>query len=74
VLVADDPEVTLRGAAAAAATAAGWYPSLRDAAAAFATPLTAVAPEGADAYDGLYHAWSAASEERVMARFDDLMG
>ena len=72
VLVADDPEVTLRGAATAAATAAGWHPSLGDAAAAFATTLTAVAPEGADVYDGLYAAWSEAESGRVLTRFADL--
>ncbi len=74
VLVADDPEVTLRGAAAAAATAAGWHASLREAATAFATPLTPVAPQGPDVYDALFAAWTAAAEERVLARFSDLPG
>jgi sugar (pentulose or hexulose) kinase len=73
VLVAEDPEVTLRGAGAAAAAAAGWYGGLREAAGAFATPLTAVEPECADAYDELYGAWAAAAEERVVARFSDLL-
>ncbi len=73
VLVAEDPEVTLRGAAAAAACAAGWFGSLRDAADGFASPMAAVAPEGAEAYDGLYGAWATAAEERVVARFTDLL-
>jgi len=73
VLVADDPEVTLRGAAAAAATAAGWFPSLRDAAVGFASPLTPVEPESADVYAARYAEWATAAEERVLARFDDLL-
>ena len=72
VLVADDPEVTLRGAAAAAATAAEWFPTLREAATAFATTLTAVAAEDADLYAGLYAAWSDAEAGRVLTRFADL--
>ena len=74
VLVADDPEVTLRGAAAAAAAAAGWHATLREAACSFATPMTAVAPVDSAAYEGLFDAWSAAAEARVLARFDDLTG
>jgi sugar (pentulose or hexulose) kinase len=74
VLVADDPEVTLRGAAAAAAVAAGWHGTLRDAACALATPLTAVDPEAAGLYAGLSDAWAAAAEERVVVRFKDLVG
>jgi len=73
VLVADDPEVTLRGTAAAAAAAAGWYPSLRESAVAFTSPMTAVMPEGADVYAARYEEWAAAAEERVVARFDDLL-
>jgi sugar (pentulose or hexulose) kinase len=73
VLVADDAEVTLRGTAAAAASAAGWYPSLRESATAFASPLTPVAPEGTDVYPARYEEWAAAAEERVVARFDDLL-
>ena len=72
VLVADDPEVTLRGTASAAATAAGWFTSLRAAADAFATTLTAVAPEGSDVYRDLYATWSDAEAARVVTRFSDL--
>jgi len=72
VLVADDPEVTLRGTAAAAATVAGWFPSLHDGAAAFATPLHTVPPEHADVYDALYSTWSEAEATRVVSRFADL--
>jgi len=72
VLVADDPEVTLRGAAAAAATAADWFPTLRDSAAAFATTLRVVPPEDDDLYDGLYPLWSEAEAGRVLTRFADL--
>ena len=72
VLVADDPEVTLRGTAAAAAAAAGWFPALREAADAFATALTAVHPEETEAYEGLYAAWSEAEAARVVTRYADL--
>jgi sugar (pentulose or hexulose) kinase len=72
VLVADDPEVTLRGTAAAAAAAAGWFASLREASAAFATTLTAVAPEDVETYDARYHAWSDEEAARVVTRFADL--
>ncbi len=70
--MADDPEVTLRGTAAAAATAAGWFGSLRDAAAAFATACTPVAPEDHERYDELYRAWSEEEARRVVTRFSEL--
>ena len=72
VLVADDPEVTLRGTAAAAAAAAGWFPSLRAAAAHFATTCTQMPPTDHELYVGLHQAWSEEQERRVIARFRDL--
>jgi len=72
VLVADDPEVTLRGTAAAAAAAAGWFASVGDAAAGFATSCTSVPPEDHERYAELQRAWYDEQERRVVARFGDL--
>jgi sugar (pentulose or hexulose) kinase len=72
VLVADDPEVTLRGTAAAAAVAAGWFPALRDAANGFGTTCTPVAAEDHERYAELQRSWQDEQERRVIARFRDL--
>ncbi|HEV2369649.1 MAG TPA: FGGY family carbohydrate kinase, partial [Acidimicrobiales bacterium] len=59
VLVASDPDVTLRGAAAAAAVAAGWHPTLDGAAAAIDTRLRTVEPTHAELYEQLVKEWAA---------------
>jgi sugar (pentulose or hexulose) kinase len=59
VLVASDPDVTIRGAAAAAAVAAGWHADLAEAGAALGARVRQVEPSHGELYERLAGEWEA---------------